>query len=117
MTYHVSEFPSEGDALAYTEAQETVKVQGSFEGEQPWVVLAHDDYLNGCWEDGFEGEVYCSVDEHDQARWKLSPDTVAVHLRFSEQGFIYGTELNHGEHAAYLRDLEADAVAEGECYC
>ena len=107
MGYHVSEFPDEASAARYADAEETVAMLGKFEGEEPWVVLAYEDYLDGCWKDGIGNDAYAEVDESDRNRWKLSLDTVALVLSFSEQGFVYGCELNSGEYADYLEDMNS----------
>ena len=100
--------------VTYAEAEEQVQQPGKFEGEQPWVVLAFDDSMNGCWEIGFPGEEYMEVTADDRREWGLDADTVAVVLYETEQGFVHGEELTASEYESYLRQLEDRAEEEDE---
>ena len=92
--------------VTYAEAEERVRHPGKFEGEQPWVVLAWDDSMNGCWEIGFSGEEYMEVYDDERREWGLDADTVAVVLYETEQGFVHGEELTAQEYESYLQQLE-----------
>ena len=95
--------------MTYEEAQGIVSRPGRFEGCLPWIVMAYEDSLNGCWEEEGQGESHVAVSDDDIKDWKLSPDTVAVSLYEDSQGFVYGTEFTADSYDEYLNELRVEA--------
>ena len=79
--------------MTYEEAQEITCQPGKFEMCDPWVVLAWEDSLDGCWAVDADGCLSSEVTDADRKTWRLDPDVVAVSLYEADDGFISGWKL------------------------
>ena len=94
---------------------------GRFEGEFGWVKDAHEDSLDGHWDnfqtdatgaiifdysdcdsDSSETWVYREINDNDRNRWGFNADIVAVALYNTLQGFIFGHALNQSGYEELL---------------
>jgi len=85
---------------------------GRFEAEPWYVPYFYDQVMNGDGETYYSGEQadcdVLDVDDNERAAFNLEPDTVAVAVTYSDQGFIGLVELS----AAKRAQLEADYAAD-----
>ena len=75
----------------YQEAQEDVNRPGKFERQEPWVVLAYEESLDGMWD--YEDDDTLSrsdITDDLRAAWRLDPDTVRLTIYEDDQGFVSG---------------------------
>ena len=84
---------------------------GRFEGEAPWVEIAHKDSLDGCWEEHGsvqEGYHYSYIALDDELRdTLLMPESVfGLVLEEDNQGFIAGYAMDMIRYDEFLTELE-----------
>jgi len=71
----------------------TIANRGKFETQEPWVVAAYYDYMNGLWEDLDEDIAFAEITHHDCQQFPDHPDFREgsfMVLYFSDQGFVDG---------------------------
>ena len=77
--------------MTYEEAQEITRQPGKFERQEPWVVLAYEESLDGLWDYEDDDTLICSYITDDiRTAWRLGPDTVRLTIHEDDQGFVSG---------------------------
>jgi len=77
----------------------TIQNPGRFEGEEPWVVAAYYDHLDGGWED--EGDFcYAPITPGDRRQFPDHKEMQAgdfLTLEISDAGFVHGRIVSRKE--------------------
>lgn len=107
--------------MTYEQAKAIVESPGKFEGNAPWVVLAHEDAQNGCWQEecfhGFIDEHFLYFDEIDddtREAWRLKDSTYALTLYENADGFVSGGEHTAAEFEQLMLDCEESDDVEAD---
>ena len=88
----------------WADAKVMTENPGRFEGEKPWVVLAHEDAMNGF----FQFHHMVLLTDSVRRGYRLDDDIVAFLITIDEQGFVLGATYT-------LADL-VESVNRDDCH-
>jgi hypothetical protein len=104
-------------AREYTLRDGIITDPGRYEGEPWYVVVLAEEWEGGADETLYDGETPIDVwfvDSEMRTAFDLDPDTYALALSYSDQGFAYVEHLTEAQYFAGVADLEAQSEDGGD---